>query len=334
MLQVQPQRRLQFVEADAPEVRLALANAVRQGLSGQPKTLPHRFLYDEVGAHLFAAVCQLPTYHLNRGETEVLHERAGDILMRCKDMALLVELGTGSALKTRILLDVLFSQRWRAKYLAIDIARDMLAETCNELLQGYPRLEITAQAGDFDTGLRVAARRERPQLVLWLGSALGNLTRTEAAAFLGGMHATFEHKDRMLVGIDTCRDPQTLLAAYDDRKGVHAAFHLNLLARINRELGGRFDLATFRHRAQFDEEMARVEVALVSQKTQVVAIDALELEVAFAEGEPIHTEWSYKYSRPDIENLCRAAGFALDRQWLDKAGQMSLNLLAPVGVAP
>jgi L-histidine N-alpha-methyltransferase len=164
---------------------------------------------------------------------------------------------------------------------------------------------------------------------VWLGSNIGNFTRTEAASFLGGMHASLGAEDRLLVGIDTCRDPDVLLRAYDDRAGVTAAFGKNLLARINRELGGHFNLGAFRHQAEWDEDASRVELSLVSLQEQRVRIDALELEVSLYEGESIHTEWSCKYARRDIDLLARTAGFDVVEQFFDGAGRMSLNLLAP-----
>ena len=173
------------------------------------------------------------------------------------------------------------------------------------------------------------AEAERPKLVLWLGSNIGNFERSEAAAFLGQVRGTMTSADRLLVGIDLRKDRAVLEAAYDDAQGVTAEFNLNLLARINRELDGRFDLREFRHRAVYDEEAGRVEIYLVSTCSQRVAHRPLGLEVDFAAGEAMHTENSYKYSLVEIDSLARAAGLTLDRRWLDAGERFSLNLFEP-----
>lgn len=322
-------RRLQLLETPHEAQVRDLARAVRDGLTATPKTLPFRFLYDAEGSHLFERICEQPEYYLTRGEMQILEESAAEVVALVPEPAFVVELGSGSSVKTRLLLEALFRRRSRLRYMPIDISRTALREAAEGLLRDYPRLEVTGVAAEYAEGLREAARHDHPQLIVWLGSNIGNFTRTEAAAFLGGMHAGLGPDDRVLVGIDTCRDPAVLLQAYDDRAGVTAAFDKNLLARINRELGGQFPLASFRHEASWDEEASRVEMALVSLVEQTVRIEALDLEVHLRAGESIHTEWSCKYARRDIDLLMRAAGFDVVQRWFDGAGRMSLNLLAP-----
>jgi dimethylhistidine N-methyltransferase len=206
----------------------------------------------------------------------------------------------------------------------------MLEESSRALLEEYRSLEILAIAGEYREGLRRLAREtERPKLILWLGSNVGNLYRQEAAEFLQSLRRLMASRDRLLVGIDLRKDADVLERAYDDARGVTAKFNLNLLTRINRELGGRFDLSAFRHRAVYNQEEGRVEIYLVSEKAQAVAIEDLDIVVPFKKGETIDTEYSFKYSLEEIENLAFDAGLSVERQWLDGKRRFSLSLLAP-----
>jgi dimethylhistidine N-methyltransferase len=214
-------------------------------------------------------------------------------------------------------------------YVPIDISRAMLAESSHALVDEYPRIDVTAVAAEYRAGLRWLSGQREPKLVLWLGSNVGNFDRDEAAAFFADVRATLAPDDRFLVGVDLRKDRATLEAAYDDAAGVTARFNANLLRRINRELGGRFDVDAFAHRARWNEGLGRVELELVSRRLQSVRIDALALEVAFFAGEAIYTESSYKYSFAEIDALARACGFAVEQRWLDDARRFSLNLLAP-----
>jgi L-histidine N-alpha-methyltransferase len=221
-------------------------------------------------------------------------------------------------------------------YVPIDISPSILEASSRALLadhSGHPRhpgLEIRGLAMGFEDGLaRLDGLCRGPRLVLWLGSSVGNLSRARAAEFLRGGRAGLGPDDRFLLGVDLRKDKATLERAYDDAAGVTARFNLNLLERVNRELGGRFDLGTFAHRALYDEELGRIEMHLESRRAQHVALERLSLVLDFAEGERIHTENSYKYSLAEIDELVRAAGFALDGQWLDRARRFSLNRMAP-----
>ena len=206
----------------------------------------------------------------------------------------------------------------------------MLVESSHALLASYADVEITAIAAEYRAGLRFIERQRDPKLVLWLGSNVGNFPRGEAARFLRGVRATLSSSDRLLMGVDLRKARAALEAAYDDGAGVTARFNLNLLARINRELGGRFDLDAFAHRARWNERLGRVEIHIESRRAQTVSIDALGLEIAFRAGERIYTESSYKYSFAEIERLARAAGLVVERRWLDGARRFSVNLLAPL----
>jgi dimethylhistidine N-methyltransferase len=206
-----------------------------------------------------------------------------------------------------------------------------LEESSESLLKEYPALEIVAIAGEYDVGLgHLNTVVGGTKLILWLGSNVGNLERVEAARFLQRVRETMSPADCLLVGIDLRKDRAVLESAYDDAQAVTARFNLNLLYRINRELGAQFDLQAFRHRAVYNEDIGRVEMYLVSARAQDVFIEGLGLSLSFAEGEEIHTENSYKYSLVEIEALAKAAGLRLEHQWFDAERRFSENLLAPV----
>jgi dimethylhistidine N-methyltransferase len=330
-----PPRRLSVITPRADSHLEDFACDVAAGLARIPKQLSCRYFYDREGSHLFEQICDLPEYYLTRAEAEVLRQRAGEVSSRLAAGTTLVELGSGSAAKTRLLIEALLSRQESLRYVPVDISRSMLEETARILLETYPGLEITAIAGEYGDGLRqLRAMPEDPKLILWLGSNVGNFERPDAAAFLRATRETMRTRDRLLVGIDLRKDPGVLEPAYDDSRGVTARFNLNLLARINRELGGHFDLAAFRHRAVYDEEIGRIEMYLVSTRPQRVAIDGLGLQVPFAAGESIHTENSYKYSIAEIEALAEAAGLQTEARWFDAGDRFSLNLFVPAPDLP
>ena len=326
------------------EKRLArFAHDVSAGLKASPKKLPCCYFYDRLGSRLFEAICELPEYYLTRAETAILQAHGQEIVASFPGSTDLIELGSGSAVKTRLLIEAFFQSGIQAqntgrgsvsprtlRYIPLDICRTVLEEAARDLLPIFPELEIMAIAGEYQEGLEhlqtVAGRRK---LILWLGSNIGNLERAEAAQFLGRVRGTLAPSDRMLVGIDLRKDGAVLEAAYDDACGVTAAFNRNLLARINQELDGHFDLHAFRHRAVYNEQAGRVEMYLISACAQKVRIDQLRLEVDFAEGEAIHTENSYKYSQAEIETLAADSGLHLERAWLDPDQRFQLNLFRP-----
>ncbi len=326
--------RFTLVAADAA-LPSDFAADVRAGLTARRKRLSCRHLYDAAGSALFEEICALPEYYLTRAEQEILDARAGEILDACPRGAALVELGSGSATKTRTLLEAALARRGRSRamrvrYVPIDISRSMLVDSSRALLAEYAHVEITAIAAEYRAGLRWLERQREPKLVVWLGSNVGNFARGDAARFLRSVRATMTPDDRLLVGVDLRKSRAVLEAAYDDAAGVTARFNLNLLSRINRELGGRFRLDGFRHRARWNERLGRVELELESVRTQVVRIDGLRLEVPFRAGERIYTESSYKYSLGEIARLARGAGFGIAARWLDGRKRFSVNLLAPL----
>ncbi len=305
------------------------AREVEAGLEGRPKSLPCRFFYDAEGSSLFEEICAQPEYDLTRAEREILARHAGEIAARLSRPLELVELGSGSAEKTELLLRALSGRGSDLRYVPVDICRDVLVESAGRLLARFGELSILAIEAEYRPGLRLLADRARGRkLVLWLGSNVGNLHRADACDFLADLRREMAPGDRLLLGVDLRKDRAILEAAYDDALGVTARFNVNLLARINRELGGTFDLASFRHRARYDMEIGRVDIHLESLRSQSVRIGALGRSFTFARGELVHTECSYKYSLDEIDALARCAGYAVLGRWLDSDSRFSLNLLA------
>ncbi len=313
----------------APETaQLDFGDAVRSGLGKAAKTLPSQFFYDAEGSRLFDAICDLPEYYLTRVESEILDAAAIDLAQRFPTVRTLVELGSGSALKTEKLLRA-FSRDRALCYAPIDVSRSALEDSIERLEQTHPGLQMRPAVAEYEAGLiELAGIDLGPTLMLWLGSSIGNLEKPAASDFLRGVGANMRPDDRLLVGIDLRKDRATLEAAYDDAAGVTARFNLNLLARINHELDGHFDLTTFRHVVHYDEDSGSVQSFLESQIDQRIAIGALDLEIPFLAGERIHTEDSHKYSIHEIDALAEQAGLAVERRYFDSARRFSLNLLA------
>jgi dimethylhistidine N-methyltransferase len=302
-----------------------LRGDVSAGLSATPKRLDCRYFYDEEGSLLFEAICELDEYDLLRRESALLRRHAVEIAERCPRGVDVVELGSGNAAKTRILLDVLLA-RAPVRYQPIDVSVTALEESVRELCADRPALRVHAIAGEYAAGLeRLSAPALAPCLVLWLGSNIGNFDREQASAFLRRIGARLRSADRLLVGIDRRRPAREHERAYDDAAGVTARFNLNLLRRINDELGGELRLERFRHRAAWNATLGRVEMYLDSLEAQTVHVAALGRSFTFAAGESIHTESSYKYSLEEIAALVASAGLAIDAQWSD--GRFAVNLL-------
>lgn len=305
-----------------------LADDVRKGLSAQPKRFLPKYFYDALGSQLFEAICMLPEYYLTRAENEILERYSDEIVASVDGRTTLVEMGSGSASKTRLIIEALLRRQSDLLFMPVDISAYALESSSRILLQSYPRLAIEAYAADYFAGLEELGKKSRGRtLALFLGSNISNFDLEEALRFLRAMRNVLKQGDALLLGADLKKDPAVLEAAYNDALGVTSAFNLNVLARINRELGGTFDLHDFRHRAFYNEAMGRIEIYIESLKDQRVRIEKLDLEIEFANGELIHTENSYKYDKAGIEQLAAATGFALSRTWLDSQERFSSNLL-------
>jgi dimethylhistidine N-methyltransferase len=330
MRESSPQPRYTLLHTDRHAERSGFAEEVARGLLRRHKAIPCRFLYDEVGSQLFEEICEVPEYYLTRTERRILAQRADEVAARVAGPIALAELGSGSAAKTRLLIEAFLRAHGRLRYVPVDISRSVLEESALALLERYQGLEITAIASEYAEGLRhVRAHGGRPKLVAWLGSSIGNLRREEASAFLRSVRAALAPADRLLLGVDLRKSKAVLEAAYDDAAGVTARFTLNLLARANRELGAAFPLDAFRHHAVYHETEGRVEIRLVSLRRQRVALGTLGFAASFEAGEGLHVEDCFKYSLAEIEALARSAALAVERQWLDAEGRFSVNLLAP-----
>lgn len=308
------------------------AEDVRRGLSAKPKHLFPKYLYDELGSQLFEAICLLPEYYLTRAENEILTRYAGEIVGSIEMPNTLIEMGSGSASKTRLIIETLLKDQPELLFVPVDISASALERSSRVLLQSYPRLWIEAFAAEYFDGLAELAKKKRGRtLALFLGSNISNFEPDEARAFLRAMRNVLRVGDALLLGADLKKDSHILEAAYNDALGVTAAFSRNLLVRINRALDANFDLPSYRHRAVFNEKASRIEICVESLRTQTVSIRKLEMEVDLEEGELIHTENSYKYDLERIAALAAETGFICGRTWLDQQKRFSSNLLLAEG---
>jgi L-histidine Nalpha-methyltransferase len=318
--------RLTIQQAALPAQANHFAEDVRIGLTATPKTLPPKYFYDALGSQLFEAICLLPEYYLTRAEGEIFERHAAAIVAQLPAPVSIVELGSGSSIKTRLLIEALLARQGGLHYQPIDISATILRASAAKLLGDYSELRITAQADDYTRGLSAIARQDGEKiLVLFLGSNIGNYTPTEASDLLRQIRQALRAGDGLLLGVDLKKSANVLEPAYDDALGVTAAFNRNLLVRINRELGADFELAQFQHRARFNEAQSRIEAHLVSQRAQTVNISALDLTISFAEGETIHTENSYKYELGQLARLAEMTGFKPARVWFDERKRFSCN---------
>jgi L-histidine N-alpha-methyltransferase len=308
------------------------AQDVRAGLEkSNQKELPARYLYEDVGSALFEVISLLPEYGLTRADERILRRHAEEIVSRVNSPVVVAELGSGSGRKTRLVLEAV-ARRQPTVYHPIEISRAALA-MCERELERMESVTIEGIEGAYLDGLReVAARRGPGQhlLVLFLGSSIGNFERKRGEEFLRKIRDILTFGDALLLGTDLEKPAEQLLKAYDDPLGVTAAFNLNLLARINRELDGDFDLAKFRHVALYNERERRIEMHLRSTADQTVTIRKCALSVSFRKDETIWTESSHKYSPEEISGMARRTGFRCDGQWFDHEWPFAENLLVPV----
>ncbi|MGB6769553.1 MAG: L-histidine N(alpha)-methyltransferase [Methyloceanibacter sp.] len=303
--------------------RADFAEAVLQGFARKLRNLPCRFFYDERGSALFEEITQLEEYYPTRVETALLEAYGAEIAERMGDARVLVEFGSGSSRKTSLLLSALARVDM---YVPIDVAGESLAEAAERLAERHVGLAIRPLVADFTKTctLPVVARRPR-KLGFFSGSTIGNLTHAEAQAFLVNAARLLGHGAALLVGVDLKKDPAILIPAYNDQRGVTAAFNLNLLERINRELDGDIDVGRFAHDAIYDESQGRIEMHLVSLARQTVRV--LGHEFRFAKGERIHTENSHKYSAAEFQALAKSGGWSPANVWTDQDRLFSLHLL-------
>ncbi|RLA11816.1 MAG: L-histidine N(alpha)-methyltransferase, partial [Gammaproteobacteria bacterium] len=299
--------------------------AVVEGLSTSPqKTLPCKFFYDAAGSALFDQICELDEYYPTRTEIGILRECVDELATLIGDNRLLVEYGSGSSVKIRILLD----QLPLAAYMPIDISREHLQQSAERIANDYPKLAVLPVCADYSqlTDLPIyAANPELRKVGFFPGSSIGNFTRDEARHFLQNVARQLQPGDGFIVGVDLKKDPQILHAAYNDAKGITAAFNLNLLSRINHELGAKLDPDAFNHEASYNHEHGRVEMHLVSKTEQQIKLGNDQFNLASEES--IHTENSHKYDVEEFQQLARAAGFNPAKVWTDENHWFSIHYL-------
>ena len=306
--------------------RAAFAEDVRFGMAQSQRWLPTRFLYDALGSALFDAICRLPWYPITASELGLLTRHGADII-RLSGPSRIVELGSGSGDKLAVLLNSA-PRRTQLDLHLVDLSTAALAQA-ERLLGGLANVKVHTHAANYEDGLSSIARemsRPGPTLVMYLGSNIGNYEPHKAAALLTSIRAAMRSGDTLLLGADLVKPIETLLRAYDDPLGVTAAFNRNLLVRVNRELGGNFDLDAFTHRAVWNPELSRMEMHLVSRGRQHVRITAAGVDVTLSDGETIWTESSYKYRAEQVDDMLEAADLHSCSQWIDPEAQFALTL--------
>ena len=315
-VQAQPGRYLDALRAD-----------VRAGLTAVPKTLPPKYFYDARGSELFDEITRLPEYYLTRAETSILRRHSADIaaLSRCES---LVELGSGTSAKTRVLLRALLDGGTLREFVPFDVDPAVLTEASDALAAEFPGLAIAPFVGDFEHDIGAVPGQGR-RTIAFIGSTIGNLEPGVRAGFLAQVGAALRPGDTFLLGTDLVKDAGRLLRAYDDAAGVTAAFNRNVLVVVNRELGADFDVEEFRHVALWDAENEWIEMRLRAERARQVTIADLDLVVSFAAGEELRTEISAKFRRERIEAELAAAGMRIVRFWTDQDGDFGLTLAEP-----
>lgn len=316
-----PQRRQTASLAASP-----IAQDVRAGLSATPKWLPAYLFYDAAGSQLFVEITRLPEYYPTRTEQAILDANAEEIIHAAGPGVTLVELGAGTASKTRTLIAATLRRQLSAGYYPIDVSTAALREAKQHLTNDFPGLRVTPILGDYAHGLEQVRQIRGRKLVLFIGSSIGNYEPRHAEELLRAVRAALTAGDALLLGTDMVKEPAVLRAAYNDAQGVTARFNLNLLRRINRELGGTFDPAAFRHEAVWNARNRRIEMYLVSTRAQRVWIKQPGEWFSFRQGERIHTENSYKFKKLEVRRMLERSGFRPARHWTDERQWYTVHL--------
>ena len=303
--------------------RQQMLRDVRHGLTHKPKQLSPKYFYDERGSELFEEITQLPEYYLTRAERSLLENRIEEIVSAVKPCSL-VELGAGSATKTRIIIDQMRDNGCAECYVPVDVSKDFLEATAIQLRVDYPHIQIKPVASDITEPFSLPPMAS-PTLVAFLGSTIGNFPREQAVNLLSHISRAMGPTDRFLLGADLIKDPQVIHNAYNDSQGVTAAFNLNILERLNRELGADFPLDDYEHRAFYNADQHRVEMHLIARSPHQVTIPEVG-EISLDAGESIRTELSYKYDRTILEDILCASGLVMERWMPAPDGSFALAL--------
>jgi L-histidine Nalpha-methyltransferase len=307
-----------LVSATAPtQAEINAGSDVISGLTQNPKSLPPKYFYDDRGSKLFELICQLPEYYLTRTETAILEECAGAIA-HLTGACEIVELGSGSSTKTRILLDAYSQLEYPLNYLPIDISPTILESSACQLLADYPSLQIHGLVSTYELALAKIAPSQLPtRMICFLGSTLGNLNVRECDEFFSQIVGALQPEEYFLLGIDLDKSKDILEPAYDDSQGVTAAFNLNMLRHLNRKYEGNFDLSQFEHLAFYNQEECQIEMHLKSKKAQTVQLRSLDLTVEFAAGETIRSEISRKFNLDNVQEDLAQRGLMPVQVWTD-----------------
>jgi L-histidine N-alpha-methyltransferase len=316
------------VHLDA-DVSAAMAENVRAGLTTSPKELSPKYFYDELGSQLFERITELPEYYPTRRERQILSERSAEILAAAGTPGTLVELGSGSAAKTRHLLSAMRDAGSLETYVPVDISEEITQDTARALVEEYTGLDVRGLVCDFESDLERIHSDGAPRLVAFLGGTIGNLYPGERREFLARLARLLGPDDHLLLGTDLVKETSRLEAAYNDAAGVTAEFNKNVLQVLNRELGSDFDLDAFEHVARYDAREERMDIRLRSLVEQSVHLADLDLTVEFAAGEEMRTEISAKFTRQRLECVYAEAGLELRGWFTDEAGDYALSLASP-----
>ncbi len=324
--------RLRYFKPHAGKIEKTFAEEISSGLNRDSKFITPKFLYDQKGSALFEKICGLPEYYPTRTEIEILKGLKTELPSFIDESFRLVELGSGTSVKTRLILDVFTrmqqQQKQTIEYFPIDIS-EILAESSEQLLQDYEYLRITGIIDTYEGGLEFLKNYDdKNNLILFLGSSFGNFSPFDGRNFMKKIHSTMKSGDLFLIGLDMVKDPQILESAYNDAQGITAEFNLNVLSRINDELDADFDLNNFSHYSVYNKKHQRIEMYLKSLVNQSVIISKSNLLLTLEKNELIHTEYSHKYTSEQIKTLFEDAGFKIRHIWLDDCAHFSLTLVS------
>jgi dimethylhistidine N-methyltransferase len=303
------------------------AREVLHGLTSRPKKLPPKLFYDAAGSALFEQITELPEYYLTATEQAIFERYAPDMVRASGGASTIIELGAGTAKKTMLILRAALKLHRAVTFIPVDLSSYALEVAQHRVRSELPQVAVHPLVQDYTQQSPALAHLSGRKLVLYIGSSIGNFEPMAASALLRHLRSSLNSGDSLLLGTDMRKPVEVLLPAYDDAAGVTAQFNLNVLARINREFDADFDLDAFSHCVIWNERDSRIEMHLESRTSQVVNIDALDLSVAFAEGETIHTENSYKFTPSMIEALAENGGFSIEQSWSDERSWFSVTLL-------
>ena len=306
----------------------SLLDDVKNGLLHEPRELPAKYFYDDHGSRLFDKICETQEYYPTRTEDSLLLDVAEDIIKHCQPEHL-VELGSGTSRKTRRLLDACETHDCEVKYWPFDICEEMVKGASESLLDEYDWLDVNGLVGDYNAGLKHLPDFSGRSLYVFLGGTIGNFDHKDGVAFLTELRQSMSDNDMLLMGADRIKDTEILNAAYNDEEGITAAFNLNLLNVLNREVEADFDSDKFKHHAFFNQDESRIEMHLIATEQQTVKLEALEEEIRFDEGDSILTEISRKFTQSSLQDMLQEAGFVLSKHFSSDNNYFSLVLASP-----